>query len=309
MFVSVHSLRAINKYYENQDQTSLEKLCRLANHLHSFILAKLHHMLFALYFATTATRRSPSPDADSVSKTSYGSFSSVEDINGQVHEECNVSETTPLLRTTMSTSTSSSSSLTKDCLNWRSVGLLLMCASSLVLAVYLLWRQTQEPDFGYRLSLIEHDIWSDMDLQGRGTQLDPQRVATVFFTHTASEGCLEDCSELLLRLQRSRVEELPYNFLIAGDCQTFEARGWGYESSYPGDLQQNNSLVMAFVGNFSQRPPSNCQLRSAQALILESLKRHRLQTDYQLYVLDTDAEAVQRELEHWPRYAGRRRTK
>ncbi|KAH8296152.1 hypothetical protein KR054_002347, partial [Drosophila jambulina] len=304
MFVSGHTLRAINKYYENQDQTSRDKLCRLANHLHSFIAAKLHHLLFALYFPTTALRRSPSPDADSVSQTSYGSFSSV-----QVHEDCDVSESTPLLAATGSTSSSNSSSLTKDCLNWRSVGLLLMCASSLGLAVYLLWRQTQVPDLGYRLSLIEHDIWSDMDLRGRGTLLDSRKVATVFFTHTASEGCLDDCPGLLLRLQRSRVEELPYNFLIAGDCQTFEARGWGYESSYPGDLPQNSSLVMAFVGNFSRRPPSHCQLSSAQALILESLKRGRLQADYQLYVLDTDAEAVQRELEHWPRYAGRRRIK
>ncbi|KAH8351437.1 hypothetical protein KR059_002403, partial [Drosophila kikkawai] len=312
MFVSAHCLRAINKYYENQDQTSRDKLCRLANHLHSFILAKLQHVLFALYFPTAASRRSPSPDADddSVSKTSYGSFSSIEDINVQIHEECNVSETTPLLAATISSSSSSSSSsLTKDCLNWRSVGLLLMCASSLGLAVYLLWRQTQVPDFGYRLSLIEHDIWSDMDLKNRGTLLDPRRVATVFFTHTASEECLEDCPQLLQRLQQSRGEELPYNFLITGDCQTFEARGWGYESSYPGDLPQNSSLVMAFVGNFSRRPPSNCQLRTAQALILESLKRRRLQADYQLYVLDTNAEAVQRELEHWPRYAGRRRTK
>lgn len=149
MFVSAYSLRAISKYYANQDQSSRDKLCHLANHLHSFILAKLHNVFFALYFATIAMRRSPSPDADSISKTSYGSFSSVEDIYVQVHEECVVSESTPLLAGTVSTSTSSSSatpsssSLTKDCLNWRSVGLLLMCASALGLAVYLLWRQSE----------------------------------------------------------------------------------------------------------------------------------------------------------------------
>ncbi|XP_016969562.1 peptidoglycan-recognition protein LD isoform X1 [Drosophila rhopaloa] len=163
------------------------------------------------------------------------------------------------------------------------------------------------PDFGYRLSLIEHDIWSEMDLQGQGTPLDPLKA--VLFTHTESEECNEDCPEVLRKLQSSSLEELPYNFLVTGDCQVFKVYGWEYESNFLKDLSGNSSLVIAFVGNFSRNPPKDCQLKAAQALILESVKRKKLQPEYKLFVLANNAEALQRELMHWPRYTSPRRMK
>jgi len=105
------------------------------------------------------------------------------------------------------------------------------------------------------------------------------------------------------------VGELPYNFLVAGDCQVFEAQGWHYRSQYPRDLNGIDSLVMAFVGNFSGRPPIDCQLMAAQALILESLKRRILQPIYQLFVLGSYTDALQRELRHWPNYASHQTSK
>jgi len=58
----------------------------------------------------------------------------------------------------------------------------------------------QMPDFGYRLSLVDHDIWSDADFQGQGTLLD---TINVIFTHTESTECREDCPEVLHKLQVS----------------------------------------------------------------------------------------------------------
>jgi len=105
------------------------------------------------------------------------------------------------------------------------------------------------------------------------------------------------------------LEELPYNFLIAGDCQAFEACGWQYTSNFSRELPGNSSLVMAFVGNFSRKAPSICQLKTAQALILESLKRRKLQPEYELYVEGSNTEALQQELSQWPHYAGHQKTK
>ncbi|KAH8270493.1 hypothetical protein KR018_010815 [Drosophila ironensis] len=313
IFVSAHSLRAISKYYARQEHSSRDKLSHLANRLRTFILAKLHHVLFALYFAAPALRR-PASDA------------SVEDIYVCVSgdSESGVSECTPLLAAAVGPT--HAAGLTKDCINWRSVGLLAMCTTALALAAYLLWLQTRLPDFGYRLTLIEHDIWSDMDLRDRAALLDPLQVASVFFTHTDSPECREDCIGLLHELQvsetftktertpriiphnpqESRREELPYNFLITGDCQAFEARGWQYESSLSRELTPSTSLVVAFVGSFDSVPPSVCQLQAAQALLMESLKRRKLRPDYRLYVVGKDAAAVLRELKLWPEYAGHR---
>lgn len=138
IFVSAYSLRAISKYYEEQDQSGLDKLCHLANHLRTFILAKLHHVFFALYFALLALHHVPSEDTT----TPNGSLGTTNDTIICILEDREVSETTPLLRTGNS-STTPPTSITKDCLNWRSVGLLAMCASGMSLAIYLLWRQSE----------------------------------------------------------------------------------------------------------------------------------------------------------------------
>jgi len=111
MFVSAHSLRAISKYYAHQDESSLDKLCHWTNHMHTFILAKLHNVLFALYFGTIA-RRSPSPAG--ISRSSHGSVGSTENIRIRVEEDCEVSESTPLLAATQRSIKSPTSSATSS---------------------------------------------------------------------------------------------------------------------------------------------------------------------------------------------------
>ncbi|XP_064547473.1 peptidoglycan-recognition protein LD [Drosophila montana] len=203
---------------------------------------------------------------------------------------------------------------TKECFNWRIIGLLLMFINGLVLATYLLWRQTSAPPAnGYKLRLIRHDIWSEAHLHGQAL-LVAGKVVNVFITHTASEECSENCANLLQSLQHNHLGELPYNFLMAGDCETYEARGWQYASSFE-SLPQASSLVFAFVGDFSQWLPSLCQLQMAKALLWESQRRLKLQPLYQLYGLrnvsrsERDADALVGQLQLWPLYAGQRLVK
>ncbi|EDW18685.2 peptidoglycan-recognition protein LD [Drosophila mojavensis] len=228
-------------------------------------------------------------------------------------------ERTPLLpsgrSSTSETSSTSATVLlspaiyTKECINWRTIGLLLMFISGLVMATYLLWQQTiAVPYNGYKLNLIRHDIWSGAYLHDIA-QLEANKVVNVYITHTASEECSENCASLLHGLQRAHIGELPFNFLLAGDCETYEARGWQYVSSFT-ELPQSSSLVLAFVGEFSQWLPSMCQLQMAQALLWESQRRLKLQPGYQLYALRNvsrsarDADALHRQLQRWPFYAG-----
>lgn len=41
--------------------------------------------------------------------------------------------------------------------------------------------------------------------------------------------------------------DIPYNFLIGGDGQTYEARGWSFESGFK-EIPQNTSLTIGFMG-------------------------------------------------------------
>lgn len=76
------------------------------------------------------------------------------------------------------------------------------------------------------------------------------------------------------------------------------------------ELPQSSSLVLAFVGEFSQWLPSVCQLQMAQALLWESQRRLKLQPGYRLYAVRNvsrsvwDADALHRQLKRWPFYAG-----
>ncbi|KAH8302254.1 hypothetical protein KR044_004512, partial [Drosophila immigrans] len=221
-------------------------------------------------------------------------------------------EHTPLLLP--ASASRSSAFYTKECLNWRIIGLLVMFTAGFGVASYLLWRETTDnAESGYRLSLTQHDIWSRAPLEGQA-QLEAGKVVNVYITHTSSVECTENCAQLLHTLQQQHLGELPYNFLMAGDCEAYEARGWRYASGY-GTLPQSSSLVLAFVGNFSQRLPSSCQLEMAAALLRESQRRRKLQPRYQLFALRNvsrspwDADALQRELGLWPLYAGQQRVK
>ncbi|XP_060654306.1 peptidoglycan-recognition protein LD isoform X1 [Drosophila nasuta] len=203
----------------------------------------------------------------------------------------------------------SSSMYTKECLNWRIIGLLVMFTTGLGVASYLLWlERPKSPDNDYQLSLTQHDLWSLCPLQGQAL-LEAGKVVNVYITHTGGVECTENCAQLLHTLQHQHLGELPYNFLMAGDCEAYEARGWRYASNY-GTLPQSSSLVLAFVGNFTQQLPSSCQLEMAEALLWESQRRRKLQPRYQLYALrnvsrsEFDADALQRKLRQWPLYAG-----
>ncbi|XP_032599268.1 peptidoglycan-recognition protein LD isoform X1 [Drosophila grimshawi] len=268
-------------------------------------MAQIHCMCYLLNISPTIATRAPfGGDLVTATSSCVGHHSTV------ISMEPN--ERTPLLATGTVRPASLPAIYTKECLNWRIIGLLLMFIAGLVLSIYLLWRQTYEMlDNGYKLNLMRHDIWSRAQLADQAL-LEAEKVVNVFITHTASEECNENCADLLHNMQRKYLGELPFNFLMAGDCETYEARGWQYASSY-GTLPSASSLVLAFVGDFSLRIPSTCQLQMARALLWESQRRLKLQPHYQLYVVrnvsrsEGDADALHRHLQNWPLYAGQRK--
>jgi len=125
---------------------------------------------------------------------------------------------------------------------------------------------------------------------------------------------LSNLAIIIIISQSEHLGELPYNFLMAGDCETYEARGWRYVSNY-GELPQDSSLVLAFVGDFTVKLPSSCQLEMAEGLLKELQRRKKLQPEYKLYALrnvsrgELDADALQHQLRHWARYAGQQTVK
>lgn len=99
--------------------------------------------------------------------------------------------------------------------------------------------------------------------------------------------------------------DILFNFLIGGDGQTYEARGWWHQSGVldvPASLLAANgvsnatnpgaSLTVAFIGDYSARAPSEAQLRQAETLLGEAVQRGRLTPDYRAYGVRYLAEAA-----------------
>ncbi|XP_037930746.1 peptidoglycan-recognition protein 3-like [Teleopsis dalmanni] len=195
--------------------------------------------------------------------------------------------------------------------NFRLVAFCLAVISSILIAIYLLIIQTRLPSIGFSLDLVSRDIWSKLSMP-LGSLLNHSNVVNIMIGHTGGKSCSnpDSCTQILKEMQNKVnviKSEIPYNFLIGGDGITYEVRGWDYESGYA-SVPQNSTLVIGLIGSYTNTAPSPLQLQSAYSLIKESIRRKKLQRQYQIYgirnltISETDGEALFRHTAKWPRF-------
>ncbi|XP_058974366.1 peptidoglycan-recognition protein LF-like isoform X1 [Musca domestica] len=162
----------------------------------------------------------------------------------------------------------------------------LLLIFGLGIAIYLLIIESRFPLITFSLDLVHHDVWSLKQLP-MGHRLSSNDVDSVVITQTGSQRCdnIHQCIPLLQQLQEEhsqRVrEELPYNFLIGNEGVAFDVRGWNHESGLQ-DVDKPHTLVIGFIGNFDNSPPSLGLLHTLRCLLIESVKRRKLQKSYQV---------------------------
>ncbi|KAF2885418.1 hypothetical protein ILUMI_20763 [Ignelater luminosus] len=108
----------------------------------------------------------------------------------------------------------------------------------------------------------------------------------VLLTKTNSPECVneDECSKQVYEVQKDHVTRLKepdiiYNFLIAGDGQTYEGRGWKYQAlvSNSGD---KHTLVVAFLGIFNETLPSKKQIGQARSFLQVAESKGKLSQCY-----------------------------
>ncbi|CAD7002421.1 unnamed protein product [Ceratitis capitata] len=168
----------------------------------------------------------------------------------------------------------------------------------------------------FSLDLVHRDIWSNVS-RPLADFLNHTNVMNIMIMQTGGAGCekIDKCLQILREMQKQyqmtlgNAQEVPFNFLIGGDRQTYEARGWNYESGL-NVARQNATLVIAFIGNYTNMAPSALQLHSALSLIAESVRLKKLQRQYKIYGLrnltnsQNDGEALFGEIRQWAQYGG-----
>jgi len=88
----------------------------------------------------------------------------------------------------------------------------------------------------------------------KGTTPLPHPPATyVVIIHTASYACDTEasCSAEVREIQKMHMDgtflDIAYNFLVGGDGQTYEGRGWELTGAFATEVN-NKSLGIAFIG-------------------------------------------------------------
>ncbi|XP_049886299.1 peptidoglycan recognition protein 3 isoform X2 [Pectinophora gossypiella] len=196
-------------------------------------------------------------------------------------DEPHVSEQTPLLRFPRPDVEPATSTTTTVVVSM----LLIILISGVVIGVYLLIVQSDSenilPPVETPLQLVSASQWN---YNGRPMlSSSPFKAHQVVVVQTDTEPChsTDSCTQLLRNMQTYTTDgSLPYNFLVSSNGQTFEALGWWQPSQmFP---QHPGAFVLAFIGNFTDAPPTPAQVDEAKNFFAESLSLQHLEPSYSI---------------------------
>ncbi|XP_013114626.1 peptidoglycan-recognition protein SB1 [Stomoxys calcitrans] len=127
-------------------------------------------------------------------------------------------------------------------------------------------------------------------------------------------GCSSEaaCQRLIKNIQsdhkgRRNFSDIGYNFIIAGDGNVYEGRGWGYQGSHA-PRYNNKSIGIVFLGNFESSKPSDEMLQNAKDLIAQAVSSGYLKENYTLLghrqtkATSCPGTALYNEIKTWPHW-------
>uniref|UniRef100_T1PF65 N-acetylmuramoyl-L-alanine amidase n=1 Tax=Musca domestica TaxID=7370 RepID=T1PF65_MUSDO len=169
---------------------------------------------------------------------------------------------------------------------------------------------------GNVLRIVARDGWLAQPPINDLVPLDPP-VERVIVIHTRTSNCETQaaCTFTVRYTQTFNIEsqqqdDIIYNFLIGGDGNVYEGRGWNYRGSV---IQGYNddSISLAYIGSFKKQMPSEKQLNVTRLLLAEGVRLGKLSSDYRIVganKLDptstaTSADALYESFKDWPHWS------
>ncbi|XP_004530826.1 peptidoglycan-recognition protein LC isoform X2 [Ceratitis capitata] len=113
-----------------------------------------------------------------------------------------------------------------------------------------------------------------------------------------------------LNIESQNHDDIIYNFLIGGDGNVYEGRGWDVVGAHLRGYN-SDSISFAYIGTFNKQKPSDKQMDVTKLLLDEGVRLGKLKNDYKIYgayMLDptsTDAKADQlyNSFKGWPHWS------
>ncbi|XP_055681102.1 peptidoglycan-recognition protein 1-like [Lutzomyia longipalpis] len=136
-------------------------------------------------------------------------------------------------------------------------------------------------------------------------------VKIVIICHTVTPECttLQACIRRVKSIQKYHQKEkhwgdIAYNFLIGNDGRVYEGIGWDKVGRHTKQFNEV-SIGIAFIGNFSAKPPSKAALDAAKNLLQCGCAEGHLDANYTLFgardVSNTESPGanLNQEIQNW----------
>lgn len=193
------------------------------------------------------------------------------------------------------------------------IGLLLLgflLIGGITIGSYLLVEDNRPWPVNYSFDYVDRTDWGAISTNNL-TPLNNSLVFQVLVFHTRGAQCkdLQNCGKIVKSIQsnsiNSNFSDLPYNFLVGGDGQTYEGRGWNFESGFEDVPNKNISLTIGVIGNFTVQEPPKQQIEEMKAWIRESIRKQKLVASYKVFGVrnltesNVDGAGLFRKLDKW----------
>ncbi|XP_023296046.2 peptidoglycan-recognition protein SC2-like [Lucilia cuprina] len=76
--------------------------------------------------------------------------------------------------------------------------------------------------------------------------------------------------------------DIGYNFLIGGDGNIYEGRGWNVLGAHASNWN-SKSIGISFMGNYHKDKPTAAQIAAAKSLLAAAVSRGQIKSGYILY--------------------------
>ncbi|KAJ9575253.1 hypothetical protein L9F63_025798 [Diploptera punctata] len=159
--------------------------------------------------------------------------------------------------------------------------------------------------YTWKLRIIRRQEWSG----NHAYQPDPLKIPVeyVIVEQTETEACLTE-TECTYSVRHIHTKHkgfglycIGFNFLIGGDGNVYEGRGWYRRGVYTGGYT-TKAISIGFIGNFLEIEPVPNQVETAQQLIANGVKFGMISSDYKLITSQRET-ALQRMVSTWPHWS------
>ncbi|XP_032366476.1 peptidoglycan recognition protein 5 [Etheostoma spectabile] len=138
-----------------------------------------------------------------------------------------------------------------------------------------------------KVTIVSRQQWGAAAPKKRETlKGSAQRVV---IHHTALPRCKgqKECMDRLVSIQRGHMkdrgfDDIGYNFLVGGDGAVYEGRGWGVVGAHTKG-NNDDSLGIAFMGNFKNDTPSTEAMSSVKKLLQSGVSQGFLNPKFSLF--------------------------